>query len=73
MFGPSKEIITQLKEQFPKGTRVELVYMDDPYSHLKPKDQGTVTHVDDIGNIHVNWDCGSSLSIVYGEDKCEKI
>ena len=35
--------------------------------------EGTVTGVDDIGTIHVKWDCGSSLGVVYPEDKCEII
>ncbi len=36
---PSKETVLRLKEQYPPGTRVELIYMDDPYSKLKPGDQ----------------------------------
>lgn len=35
--------------------------------------KGTVKGVDDIGSIMVSWDNGSSLSVVYGEDKCKKI
>lgn len=35
--------------------------------------QGTVKFVDDIGTIHITWDCGSSLGIVYGEDSCHRI
>ena len=70
---PSKETVKQLRKQYPTGTRVELLRMNDPYSRLKPGDTGTVTGVDDIGTIHVNWDCGSSLGIAYGEDKCRKI
>ena len=31
---------------------------------------GTVIAVDDVGTIHVAWDCGSSLGVVYGEDFC---
>ncbi len=53
----------------PKGTRVELVSMDDPYSTLKPGDRGTVDHVDDTATVHVSWDCGSGLGVVYGEDE----
>ena len=29
--------------------------------------------VDDIGTIHVDWDCGSGLGIAYGEDVCKKV
>lgn len=31
---------------------------------------GTIKGVDDIGSIMVNWDNGSSLSVVYGIDRC---
>ncbi len=34
---------------------------------------GTVTGVDDAGSIHVRWDIGSSLAVVYGEDACKKL
>ena len=45
--------------------------MYDPYCRdLKPGMLGTVTHVDDIGTIHVAWDCGSSLGVVFGVDSC---
>ncbi len=30
--------------------------------------KGTVRHVDDIGTIHVGWDTGSGLGVVFGED-----
>ena len=66
---PKRETIACLRERFPKGTRVELVSMDDPYSRLKPGDCGTVEFVDDIGTIHISWDCGSGLGIVYGGDR----
>ena len=66
---PKRETIACLRERFPKGTRVELISMDDPYSRLKPGDSGIVEFVDDIGTIHIRWDCGSGLGIVYGEDR----
>lgn len=62
-----------LKEKFPKGTRIELIKMDDPYSTLKAGDKGTVDFIDDIGTIHVSWDKGSSLGLIYGEDICRKL
>lgn len=70
----TKEALQVLREQFPKGTRLELIEMDDPYNRkLVPGCRGTVVAVDSIGTIHVNWDCGSSLGIVYGVDRCRKL
>jgi hypothetical protein len=67
------EMLKQLKDSYPSGTRVILIQMDDPYTNLQPGDKGTVRSVDDIGTIHVKWDRGSSLGIVFGEDSCQKI
>ena len=54
----SKETLTTLREKYPAGTRVELVRMNDPYNtRLRPGARGTVASVDDIGTIHVLWDC----------------
>ena len=69
-----EKTLKQLRKQYPPGTRVELVHMDDPYNRkLVPGCKGTVRCVDDIGTIHVSWDCGSSLGIAYREDRCRKI
>ena len=65
----SKEALQALRERFPKGTRVELVKMDDPQAPPIGT-RGTVRGVDDIGSIMVAWDNGGSLSIAYGEDEC---
>ncbi len=62
------EQLLRLKAKYPAGTRVELISMDDPYSKLKAGDQGTVDFVDDIGTVHVSWDCGSTLGLVSGVD-----
>ena len=69
MVFPRKEIVEAVRARYPKGTRVELVSMDDPYSKLKPGDRGTVDHVDDTATVHVSLDCGSGLGVVYGEDE----
>ena len=73
IYGVSKERLAQLRKDFPEGTRVELISMDDPYSKLLPGDKGTVKFVDDMGTIHVSWDKGSSLGLVPGEDAYRKI
>lgn len=73
MFNIPSTVIDRLKREYPVGTRVELVSMQDPYRKLEPGELGTVTAVDDIGTIHVDWDCGSCLGIAYGEDSCRKV
>lgn len=69
----SKEQLLQLRKKYMPGTRVELLIMNDPYSSLSKGATGTVISVDDIGTIHVSWDSGSSLGIVYGEDSCKVV
>ena len=59
-----------LRQKYPAGLRVELTHMDDPHNKLPIGSKGTVIGVDDIGTIHVRWDCGSSLGVVYGVDGC---
>ena len=68
-----KEQLEALRERYPQGCRVELVRMDDPYRKMPPGLKGVVTGVDDSGSIHVNWQNGSSLAVVFGEDECRKI
>ena len=68
-----KEELEALREKYPQGCRVELVKMDDPYREMPPGMRGVVTGVDDSGSIHVNWQNGSSLAVVFGEDECRKI
>jgi len=67
-----KEILEKLREEYPPGTRVELIRMEDIQAPPTGT-QGTVIGVDDIGSIMVSWDNGSSLSVVYGEDSCRKL
>lgn len=72
MFENIKQV-ARLREQYPAGTRLELISMDDPYSKLKAGDQGSVRFVDDIGTIHVSWDKGSGLGLVPGVDRFKKV
>jgi len=70
---PSQEVVARVREAYPRGCRVELVAMNDPYTKLPPGSLGTVDHVDDTGTVFVAWDCGSHLGAVYGEDKIRRI
>ena len=73
MFFPRKEVVDRIKAQYPAGCRVELIIMNDPYRPMPEGLKGTVSYVDDTGTIHVHWDNGSSLGVVYGEDYCRRI
>lgn len=68
----SKDALQALRERFPRGTRVELVKMDDPQAPPIGT-KGTVIGVDDIGSIMVTWDNGSGLNVAYGVDICLKV
>ena len=63
--------IKLIKQMYKKGMRVKLKEMKDPYTQLKEGDEGTIEFVDDIGTIFVNWDNGSGLGLVIGEDEFE--
>lgn len=66
---PSKATVEARKARYKKGLRVELVRMNDPYTKLKPGDRGSVDMVDDTGSVFIDWDSGSHLAAVYGEDE----
>ncbi len=65
-------ILADLRKQYPPGTRVELLRMDDEQAPPIGT-KGTVRGVDDTGSIMVAWDSGGSLSVLYGIDDCRII
>ena len=65
----SEKRLSALREEYPQGTRVELLQMDDIQAPPIGT-QGTVMGVDDIGSIMVAWDNGCGLSVAWGEDEC---
>ncbi len=69
---PNRDIIERMRTEYPKGTRVELLQMDDlqapPIGTL-----GTVVGVDDAASLLVDWDTGSGLNVVYGVDRVRKV
>lgn len=71
MYFPRKEVVESIRADYPIGTRVKLMQMDDPQAPPIGT-LGTVTGVDDTGSIMVSWDTGSSLSVLWGVDYVAK-
>ena len=61
-----------LKAKYRPGTVLKLIQMDDPQA-TAPGTKGKVTGVDDIGNILMEWENGSTLNLIPGVDKFEQI
>lgn len=68
----AKVNVEQVRKQYPAGTRVKLVQMDDVQAPPVGT-MGTVTAVDDTGSLLMHWDNGSRLNVVYGEDVVRKV
>lgn len=62
----------ELMKQYPNGTRIRLVFMDDKYAPPVGT-LGTVTGVDDRCSLQVSWNTGSTLSILDQIDRVEKL
>ena len=63
----------RMKQEYPPGTRLLLLNMEDPWAPVPPETRGTVAYVDDIGQIGMKWDNGRTLSLVPGEDSFRKL
>lgn len=70
---PGTDEIMNLKNAYPKGTRVMLDYTDDPFTKLTRGDTGTVSGIDDIGTLFISWDNGSGLGLDYYADSYHRI
>lgn len=56
------------KKMYPEGTRIELLSMSNDPRPVANGTRGTVTLVDDIGQLQVAFDDGRLLGVVPGED-----
>ena len=69
---PDRKTVERVRKEYPVGTRVELLRMDDvqapPVGTL-----GTIIGVDDTASLLMRWDNGSHLNVVYGEDVVRKV
>lgn len=68
---------------YEEGDRVELEHTSDPYTSLEPGDRGTVTGTGIVPaevtggrperQVWVDWDSGSNLMMILGEDRIKKL
>ena len=61
---PNKAYLEQLRKQYPKGTKLQMITMGNEKYPVPPGTVGEVTYIDDIGSIHMKWENGSSLAII---------
>ena len=61
-----------LRKMYPVGCKVKLHHMNDPFAPPCGT-VGEVTWVDDIGQIHVKWENGSTLALNVRLDSFSKI
>ena len=69
---PDRDTVERVRREYPVGTRVELLRMDDvqapPVGTL-----GTIIGVVDTASLLMRWDNGSHLNVVYGGDVGRKV
>ncbi len=69
---PNRETVERIRREYPIGTRVELVKMDDVQAPPVGT-KGTVRGVDDTASLLVDWDNGCGLNVIHYEDIVIKI
>ena len=68
MFGLSRNTVEGIKKTYSRGTRIRLIQMKDSISPVSSGAVGTVDFIDDSGTIHITWDNGRTLGLIFGED-----
>lgn len=61
------------RRNYPPGTRLMLLDMNDPFAPVPGGTKGTVAFVDDMAQIHMKWDNGRTLPLNSDEDSFRKL
>ena len=69
---PDREIVERVRREYPAGTKVALVCMEDCQAPPAGT-EGVVTGVDDTASILVRWSNGSRLNVIFGVDEVRRI
>lgn len=65
---PTRDCVQRIREAFPVGCEVELIWIDDVYHNVPKGTRGKVVRVDAIGTIFAHWKNGSGLGVVWNSD-----
>ena len=69
---PSENELDRIRREYPVGTIIELISMPDKFAPPKGT-LGEIEGVDDLGDILVRWQTGSSLKVILSEDRIRKV
>ena len=67
------EVLKKIREDYPPGTKVEVVEFHDQYRDSPPGTKGVVRVIDDTGTLHCDFENGVSLGALWGIDYVKKI
>lgn len=63
--------LENIKKYYKTGQKVRLIKMYDYIAPIPPLTTGIIEYIDDIGQIHINWNNGSKLALVPNVDEFE--
>lgn len=70
---PTESELMRIRENYPMGCRIELIKIRDPLCTMAPGTKGTVIGVNALGDLEVDWDNGSTLSVILAIDRVRKL
>lgn len=68
----SEKEVEEIKNKYKVGDRIKLICMDDDFA-VPSGTCGTIDFIDDEGQIHIDWENGRTIPLIYGVDKFEII